>query len=172
MDFIKKNSNNEESKKIWTSEYINQAMQAIEDGYDLKAGYNPFYENDINYRKGNIIFEYTPEEIEEIKKCAKDVTYFANTYAYTMTDDGMVQIKLRDYQEDILQTYQKEKEVVFMAARQIGKCHFFLTNITILNTNNDIIETTIGDLYYKTLKNPTILQRIKHFLYKILNKLN
>ena len=37
-------------------------------------------EGNPNLRKGNIVFNYSDEEIREIKKCAKDIVYFANTY--------------------------------------------------------------------------------------------
>lgn len=162
MQIIKKSNTQNDDRTIWTSQLINQALQAIEDGYDLKT--SPFYEKDILYRKGNLIYEYTEWEIDEIKKCAKDVIYFANNYAYTMTDYGMQQITLRDYQEDVLKAYQANKEVVFMASRQIGKCQLFNSQIVIKNKNTGE-EKTIK--IYKLYKPKTFLSKLKHFFYNL-----
>lgn len=162
MQIIKKTNNQEDDRTIWTSKLINKALKAVEDGYDLKT--SPFYEKDILYRKGNLIFEYTDEEIQEIKKCAKDVIYFANNYAYTMTDYGMQQITLRDYQEDVLKVYQNHKEVVFMSARQIGKCCLHAMKLRVRDKNT-LKEREIR--IYELYKPKTFLEKFKHFLYKI-----
>lgn len=168
MQIIKK-TKTEDDRNIWNSELIEQAKDAIENGYDLIQ--TPFHENDINYRKGNLLFELTDYERNEIKKCAKDVIYFANNYAFTMTDYGMQQIVLRDYQKDVLKVYQEEKEVVFMASRQVGKCVFYNTKCIIKCTDGTIKNIRIGDLYIKNNKKLGILGKIKQFLYYILYKI-
>ena len=68
----------------WTSNKVEKLMLALDEGYKPKS--TPFYEGNPNLRKGNIVFNYTDEEIREIKKCAKDIVYFANTYCTVMTD--------------------------------------------------------------------------------------
>lgn len=112
-------SKSEESKLIWTTEKVAKIIDAIESGYEIKD--TPFFENDINYKAGNIVFEYTDEEYEELKKCARDVVYFANKYCKVMTDDGYIQIKLRPYQENVLKTYQTSRHTIFLSCRQSGK---------------------------------------------------
>ncbi len=109
----------DESKIIWTTEKVKKTVKAIEEGYIVKD--NPFFESDSNYRKGNIVFEYSDEEYNELKRCAKDVVYFANNYCKVMTDDGYMQIKLRDYQEMILETYQNNLYNILLSCRQSGK---------------------------------------------------
>jgi len=104
---------------VWTSERVQKAIESIELGYVVPHA--PFYEGDISYRKGNIVFEYTEEEVEEIKRCAKDIIYFANTYCHAMTDEGVRKITLRPYQEDMLRQYQKNRWNCTLASRQIGK---------------------------------------------------
>ena len=84
----------------WTSNKVEKLMLALDEGYKPKS--TPFYEGNPNLRKGNIVFNYTDEEIREIKKCAKDIVYFANTYCTVMTDFGLQTIKLREYQEEML----------------------------------------------------------------------
>jgi len=107
------------TKTVWTTERVDKTVTAMEEGYDIKD--NPFFEGDVNYRKGNIVFEYSEWEYDELKRCAKDVVYFANTYCKVMTDDGYQQIKLRDYQEDVLKTYQQSRHTIFLSCRQSGK---------------------------------------------------
>ena len=75
----------------------------------------------------------------------------------------------RDYQEDVLKAYQANKEVVFMASRQIGKCQLFNSQIVIKNKNTGE-EKTIK--IYKLYKPKTFLEKIKHFLYKIYSVLD
>lgn len=82
---------------------------------------SPFSNNDYQWRSADITFEYTAEELEEIQKCAADVTYFANAYAYSMTDEGIQKITLRDYQVEALKDLQENRFNIWMASRQTGK---------------------------------------------------
>jgi hypothetical protein len=113
----------EESEKddrlIWTTEKVDKLLAAMEEGYN--SADHPFYEGNPDYKKGNITFEYTDWEYDELKKCAKDIVYFANTYCQVMTDEGYMKITLRPYQEMVLRSYQDNRWNIFMAARQIGK---------------------------------------------------
>ena len=62
-----------EQNFAWTSKKINDLIVAIEDGYKPKT--NPFHGGNLALRKGNLVFEYTKEELSEIKKCANDIVY-------------------------------------------------------------------------------------------------
>lgn len=158
-----------EDKLIWTSEKVDKLLSAMEDGYATNE--HPFYEGDTNYKKGNVVFEYTEDEMNEIKRCAKDIIHFANNYCTVMTDDGYMRIKLRDYQEKILVSYQQNRFCIFLAPRQIGKCHIYTTKINIRNKKTlEESEVCIGDLYYSKIK-PSFLGRIKMILYKLILKL-
>lgn len=154
----------EADKTVWNAETVQNALNAIENGYNLPV--NPFFEKDISYKKADILYEYNEYELEEIKKCAMDVIYFANTYAYTMTDGGLQQIKLRDYQIDVLKAYQSNKEIAFMASRQIGKCSDANSMITIKN-GDDIYEISFIDLWFINRKN-SFIDYIIYYLYCII----
>ena len=79
-----------QQSNYWTTERVNKIIQnADENGVDFKDVDNPFHENDPELRRGGILFEYTEWEVEEFKKCASDVRYFANTYCNAMTDEGI-----------------------------------------------------------------------------------
>lgn len=157
----------DEDKTVWNSANIEQALLAVENGFDLPV--NPFYEKDINYRKPDLYYEYSDFELSEIQKCADSVLYFANNYAYTMTDGGMTQIKLRDYQEEVLDIYQNNKEVVFMASRQIGKC---VTGDTMINVRHkqtkEVKQIQIQQLYFEKKPKLSIVDKIICFLYSFI----
>lgn len=112
---------------IWTTVRINKLLDEIENnGLDIKGLHNsPFKDNDINLKRAGLPFEYTPEEWEELRKCKEDIIYFAYNYCYIQTYDGVKLIKdtlgLRDFQEQILQTFDENRLNILMASRQIGK---------------------------------------------------
>lgn len=105
--------------KVWSTKRINEEIDRIERG--LPADTSPFYEGKITMKAADVVYEYTREEIEELAKCAADVVYFGNKYCHSMTDEGIRQIKLRPYQEDMLDSFQDNRFVVMLASRQIGK---------------------------------------------------
>jgi hypothetical protein len=107
--------------RVWTTARVDDALARYEKMGTWKGTGCPFWEKEIGWRDANIPFLPTEEEYDEIEKCAEDVLYFANKYCHVMTDDGVRQVKLRDYQENILDIYDRERFVCFLAPRQIGK---------------------------------------------------
>jgi len=107
-------------KLVWSTKSINDLFVALDKGYRPQVSM-PFYEGKQFLRRGNIVFEYTDAEITEIAKCANDIVYFAEKYAVVMTDDGIKQVKLRDYQKDLLRDFQHNRFNIVLAARQMGK---------------------------------------------------
>lgn len=105
----------------WSTERVEELLWKVEEeGLNYKEVENPFHDGDPELKRANILWEYTPEEIIEIQKCAKDVTYFAK-YCQVMMDHGLDYIKLRDYQSSVLKEYQANRFNVFLAPRQVGK---------------------------------------------------
>jgi hypothetical protein len=105
----------------WSTKKVEELLWKIEEeGLNFKDVDNPFHDGDPELKRANILWEYTPEEILEIQKCAKDATYFAK-YCQVMMDHGLDYIKLRDYQESVLKEYQSHRFNVFLAPRQVGK---------------------------------------------------
>jgi hypothetical protein len=156
----------------WSSEKVEQLLVAIENGYKLKV--TPFYEGNTNLRKGDIVFNYTDKEIQEIKKCATDIVYFANNYCTVMTDHGLQTIELRPYQEDMLKQFQSERFNICLASRQVGKCLLFSTEVLIMKDGKGF-KTTLGNLYFEQLKlqRPlTLLEKTKWFLWRLYDKLD
>ena len=95
----------EAQQNVWSTAKIEHLMDLIETGGSTKGIKKPFYDGNPQWRQGNIVFDYTEFEISEIKRCARDITYFAENYCTVMTDDGLQRIKLRDYQIDMLKHF-------------------------------------------------------------------
>lgn len=135
---------------FWSSAKVEELVyDAEENGIDYKDVDNPFHENDPELRKGQILFEYTEWELEEMRRCAEDVVYFANKYCKVMTDDGIQKINLRDYQVQILNQYQSHRKNIFVSPRQSGKTitsSIFLLWYLLFNfEKNAMIMANIGD---------------------------
>ena len=116
-----------ENSYIWTTEKIDQLISDINNGAKdvRKLGMSPFKDNDINLRRENLPFEYTPDEIEELSKCKSSLLYFAMNYCVITTPSGRQILKdaggLRDFQEQILKAYKDNSLNILMASRQTGK---------------------------------------------------
>lgn len=158
---------NIQERVSWNTEKVEQLLVAMEEGYKPKS--NPFYEGNINLRKGNIVFDYTDEEIQEIHRCATDIVYFANNYCTVMTEEGLQRITLRPYQEDMLRQFQDERFNIVLAARQIGKticASIFIAWYVLFNfdknalvlANKGVTTTEIID------KGKTIIEHLPFFL--------
>lgn len=113
-------SEKDAQKLVWSTKIINDLMVALDKGYRPQVSM-PFYEGKQFLRRGNIVFEYTQDELDEIKKCANDIVYFAEKYAVVMTDNGIQQVKLREYQKDLLRDFQHNRFNIVLASRQMGK---------------------------------------------------
>lgn len=113
-------SDKDAQKLVWSTKNVNDLMVALDKGYRPQVSM-PFYEGKQFLRRGNIVFEYTEEERNEIKKCAGDIVYFAEKYAVVMTDDGIQKVVLREYQKQLLRDFQNNRFNIVLASRQMGK---------------------------------------------------
>lgn len=154
---------------LWNTERVNELLRRIdEEGLDYKDVDNPFYEQDPELKKPSLQWEYTREEVFEMKKCAEDVAYFAK-YCKVMTDFGLDYIKLRDYQESVLKEYQSNRFNVFLAPRQVGKS---ITSSIILvwyllfnHDKNAMILANVGDTAEELMdKIKSIIKGLPFFL--------
>lgn len=103
---------------IWSTNIINIALQAIEEGKPLKA--SPFYMKNTKLLKPELVYKRTKEEIDDYIRCKTDPVYFASK-CYLMTPEGLKPCKLRDYQIDYLRHLQKNRFSIFLSCRQSGK---------------------------------------------------
>lgn len=126
---IKEEDGKKAKRIVWSTATLNKAIDGLKRGRKLVA--NPFYENNIKLLKGDLLFERTPEEVEEWKKCKDDILYFVEKYVKFLTPEGIKNIKLRDYQKEYLRHLENCQLSVFLAARQVGKCNSFSTNVLV-----------------------------------------
>lgn len=142
---IKEDKDGQMAKRvIWSTKSLDVAIKGLKEGRKLVA--NPFYENNIKLLKDNLVFQRTEWEVEEWKKCAKDILYFAETYCVLMTPEGRQHIQLREYQKKYLLHLYNNRLTVYKSARQSGKTtsssifllHYLLFNVdkTALVTGN------------------------------------
>ena len=105
-------------KVIWSTAVILKALEGIQQGQPLKA--SPFLNKNTKLLKPELVRRYTPEEIDDYKKCALDPVYFASK-CYLMTPEGLRPCKLRDYQIAYIRHLQKNRFSIFLSCRQSGK---------------------------------------------------
>lgn len=149
--------------EVWTSIKVKESLSRNEAG--LPADMSCFHEGDIGMRKANINFEYTKEEQKELLRCAKDIIYFAEKYAYSMTDEGIKKIKLRNYQKEILKGFVTNRFSILMASRQIGKCCLPQTKVTLSEGQ----QKSFFDIYNNK---QTLIVKLKKFFMKLYQKLS
>lgn len=107
------------------------------------------FRNNSNLRPQGVTISYTQEMIDELRKCKNDPVYFITNYIHVVHPDrGVVKMELYDYQEKMIDMYDKNRKVVFLTSRQQGKCQTLNTKVKIRNKNSgQIVEITLGDFY-------------------------
>ena len=125
---------------VWSTARVEEMLAQLDAG--IEPYQTPFWDGKPEWRSANIVFEYTAEEVREIELCSKDVIYFANKYVFAMTDEGIQNIRLRDYQEDILREFQENRFCAFVSPRQVGKTivtGIFLTWYLLFNADKNLM---------------------------------
>jgi hypothetical protein len=168
----KKVVNEEEERKIvFSTKLVEETTNKINDGIIVKRYQNPWFQNEVGVRRAGLTFRMTDDEIQEYIKCKLDISYFAEKYCRIKTEDGSVQnIKLRDYQKDVLNLYTKNRFSILCASRQIGKCFSFNTIVS-LKIDEIEFDVRIGKLYYDLLSKErrlTFSEKMKIFFYDII----
>ena len=83
---------------------------------------NENYLGNPNLKRSNVNINYTKEQLEEYIKCAKDPVYFIEEYIQIVNvDKGLVPFKLYDFQDEMVNAFQKERFVINKLPRQSGK---------------------------------------------------
>ena len=160
---------------ILTTDIINEIEEKSNLGKLLKRHEKVWFSNTMGVRKPYLTFAMTDFEFEEYIKCKINIHYFAENYCHIKREDGTIgQMKLRDYQKEIIDLYTKNSRSILMASRQTGKCNSFITNVLVVSETGETIKIPIGLLYYDEVRKErrlTLLEKIKIFLYNILYKL-
>lgn len=125
---------------IWSTKAVDNWMKDHAEGTFHKD--NPWLDGQVGIKRAGLLFDYTSEEIEELAKSANDVIYFANHYGYCLHGSrGYQPITLRDYQEEMLNSYTDNRFTCCMSSRQVGKtvvAALFLLHDAIFNVDRNI----------------------------------
>jgi hypothetical protein len=169
---VKKKQDIHEETNIMTTEKIKEILEKEKLALQLKRSERLWFNNNDGVRKKGIKFAMTQQELAEYIKCKLSVYYFAEHYCKIKLEDGTVgQMKLRDYQKDIIKLYTENRYSILMASRQVGKCLTFNTLLNLKDENGTNFKINIGKLYYETLKKYrklTLYEKLKLFFYRIL----
>jgi len=156
----------EERKIVFTSDLVNETTNKINDGVIVKRYQNPWFQNEVGVRRSGLTFMVTDEEIQEYIRCKLDIQYFAEKYCRIKTEDGSVQnIKLRDYQRDILDLYTKNRFSILCGSRQIGKTvNAAITMLHFITFNNDKNIMIVANIRSTTIE---IIDKIKNIYIQL-----
>lgn len=80
------------------------------------------YMNNPNLPAEGSVFEYTPDQIKQLQKAAKNLLYFAEQFFYIISlDEGRQKIALHPVQKRALRKMRDNRFFILLASRQIGK---------------------------------------------------
>ncbi len=172
----KKQEQKEERQMVFTTSIVNEATDKINDGVVLKRYQNPWLKGEIGIKRSGLSFRMSPEEQAEYVRCAIDIQYFTEQYCKTKREDGSVgPIKLRDYQEEILENFVNNRFNILMASRQVGKCNSLITKVLCeIENNGEIkeIELPMYKLLFIYKSDKKIYDYLKYSIYTIINLLS
>lgn len=139
-----------EKQMIFTTKFVDEATDKINDGIVIKRFQNPWLKSEVGLRRAGVSFKMSPEEQQEYVKCALDIHYFTEKYCRVKREDGSIgDIQLRDYQKEILDNFVNSRFNILMASRQVGKTIsasiFMLHTILFSNDKNIMIVANKGD---------------------------
>lgn len=188
------------TRTIYSTKLIDKLIKDHSEGYEIP--YDAFFQRDLKLRAPGIIFDMTEEEVNEYNKCYDDPLYYVKNYCKFLTDNDYQLVKLRPFQEKVIKMVTEEvwdeslddfapknRNIVWLAARQSGKCLIFneLCNfktsllgsnpkkISIGNKYNELFNKNFSDISninYKKLSLKTwLLSKVKSILYRIYEKL-
>ncbi len=105
-------------------------------------------------KKANTKIEFTEDQVLEWIKCAEDPVYFAKKYIQIVTlDHGLQSFDMYSFQEEMVNTFHKNRFTICKLPRQSGKCFSINTMVKIRNKDTgEILEIPIGELYDKIQK--------------------
>lgn len=76
-------------------------------------------------KRANQETEFTPELVQELKKCKNDVIYFIRNYVKIQhPTKGTVPFDLYEYQEEIIDLIHNNKDSLILCSRQLRKNNY------------------------------------------------
>ena len=181
-----------EDQFIFTTDIVEKVREKFEDGFKCTRQEKYWFGNLPLVRRSGLVFSFSDEELLEYTKCKfgidvdgnpyvnhneqilkqSGIQYFSEKYCRIKNEVGKISnMRLRLYQNDILDLYIKNRFSILVGSRQIGKCVNYDTEVFTFDGVTEKIEY-IFEIWYNSLKTKTIIDKIKHYLYKALVRLN
>jgi len=80
------------------------------------------YLGNKNLKRNDVTIEWTKEMVQEYVKCAKDPTYFIESYVKIVhVDRGFIPLKLYNFQKEIVKKASEDRFLICKMPRQVGK---------------------------------------------------
>ena len=120
------------------------------------------YLGNPNLRGEHESVEYTQFHVDEYEKCKADFFYFAENYAYIISDSKKINVKLRDYQRDLINHIHFDKKIIAKWPRQSGKStclSVYIAWLTVFFANHG---TLVAAHEHKTAKE--ICEKVKEVI--------
>lgn len=172
MTNTKKKDHDEYAGGIMTTEKVNEILEKENLAVKLHRNEKLWFNNLEGVRRRGIKFSMTDQEMQEYIKCGLSIYYFAEHYCKIKLEDGSVdQMKLRDFQKDIIKLYTENRFSILMASRQIGKTisasivilHFCLFN----NDKGVMIVANKGETVKEIIKKIKDIYKLLPFFLKV-----
>jgi len=99
-----------------------QKQKKKSNSFKIKPVNEKFYLRNPRLKAVGVQYSFTQVEIDEWSHCSLDPVYFIKKYCKVIhVDKGLIDFELFDYQEEIVNIYNKERKVIVRLPRQMGK---------------------------------------------------
>ena len=106
--------------KAYSSLEIQEILDNYTNGIKDNRIKDILYRNQWGVKNGDLAMSYTNDEILEFARCKHDPIYFFENYCKIFTSSGFQNIKLREYQKDLIKSYYENRFNISAVSRQIG----------------------------------------------------
>lgn len=79
------------------------------------------YRDNPLLKRVGVQVNFTEEQVDEYIKCSRDPIYFAKYIKIITLDEGVTDFKMYDFQEDMINTFHKNRFTIMKCPRQVGK---------------------------------------------------
>jgi hypothetical protein len=90
---------------------VEEITEKYKEGYILKNKERIFHQSMIGFRKSGVTYKFSDKELEEYSKCYNNPVYFIENYT---------NVKLRDYQIDVIKHYLNNRFPLYLMSREMG----------------------------------------------------
>ena len=127
---------------------------------------NYHYRGNARVKGTNVAEEWTPEMLEEYKRCFEDPVYFCETYGKIISlDEGLKNFELYPYQKKMVDLFENNRFSIILACRQSGKTSgivAYVVHYVLFHRDKNVVI-----LANKELTAQMIMSRIMTFLENV-----